>query len=68
MPPIQQSYLIGEVSLLVVRLLAVNLLDDTGALVKAQGNGRLFQGVVRNFRESNWHIDGDGKFVAPAAP
>ncbi|WP_348788455.1 hypothetical protein [Leifsonia sp. NPDC080035] len=67
MPPTQETYVIGRLSLVVVRLLALNLLDETGQLVKAYGESWQFQRLLRYFADSNLHIDWKGDFVPASA-
>jgi hypothetical protein len=63
MPDRYETYWVGQVSLLVVRMLVVNLLDDTGEIVRSLGTGWRLPNLLRNLGDNNLHIDNVGKFV-----
>jgi hypothetical protein len=63
MPDRYETYWVGQLSLLVVRMLVVNLLDESGNIVRALGAGWHLPNVLRNLADNNLHIDGVGTFV-----
>lgn len=62
MPPAQETHLIGELSLIIVRLLALNVLDPTGQRTKDATHAR--GGVIARFQQSKLRIDDSGNFVS----
>ncbi len=62
MPPARETHLVGQVSLIVVRFLALMLLDPTGARVREADYAR--GEVFEWFRQSRLRIDDTGAFVS----
>ncbi len=61
MPPAQETHLIGELSLIVVRLLALNMLDPSGQRTKDATSAR--GEIITRFEQSGLRIDNSGSFV-----
>lgn len=62
-PPAEQTYLVGQVALLIVRLLAVRILDPTLELVHEYGTSWQFEALKREFRDRNVYVDEQGIFA-----
>lgn len=62
MPPLEHTYVAGKVALLVVRRLALKLMDPTMTLVKAYGDDWKFTEFKRQIAEMNIYINEEGEF------
>lgn len=62
MPPAEHTYVAGEVALLVVRLLALRLMEPTMTLIKAYGKDWKFGHFKKQIVDLNIYVDADGKF------
>lgn len=62
MPPPEHTYVAGKVALLVVRLLALKLMDPTMTLIKAYGDDWKFTEFKRQIAEMNIYINEEGEF------
>jgi hypothetical protein len=61
-PPADHTLVAGKVALLLVRLLAVRLLDPSMALVKKYGEDWQFRRFKEQIRGMNLYVRADGKF------
>lgn len=62
MPPSEHTYIAGKVALLVVRLLALRLMNPTMTLIEAFGEDWQFRQFKQQITGMNVFIHGDGKF------
>lgn len=65
-PPSDHTYVAGKIALLLVRLLALRLLDPTMGLVKRYGEDWKFRRFKEQIQSMNLYVGADGKFgLAP---
>ena len=62
MPPAEHTFVAGKVALLVVRLLALRLMDPSMKLIKAFGEDWKFTQFKRQIVEMDIYVDADGRF------
>ncbi|WP_458111197.1 hypothetical protein M1D88_12610 [Arthrobacter sp. R1-13] len=62
MPSPEKTYVAGKVALLLVRLLALRIMDPTMSLIKAYGEDWKFVQFKRQIVDMNIYVDADGKF------
>lgn len=63
LPPLSETRMLGGISVLVVRLLGVNLVDPSGERVSEFGSGWTFSGYLQNFVDVGLYVNASGKFV-----
>lgn len=63
-PPADLTYVAGRVALLVVRLLALKLMNPTMTLIGAYGEDWQFRQFKKQIGDMNMYVNADGKFVS----
>jgi hypothetical protein len=62
MPPAEHTYAAGKVALLVVRLLALRLMDPGLTLIKSYGEDWKFRQFKQQIVDLDLYVDAKGKF------